>query len=55
MLPRRLHLNGAGLFLITDDFSGLADQNPLFQQNKGFTLAVLLSCQSWLIFFFCSS
>lgn len=51
MLPRRLHLNGAGLFLITDDFSGLADQNPLFQQNKGFTLAVLLSCQSWLIFF----
>lgn len=43
-LPRELHLHDAALFLITADSSAPADQHPLSQQSKGFSLVVLVSC-----------
>jgi hypothetical protein len=45
-LPRRLHLSAAGHILITAGSSTLAHQHPLSRENKGFTLAVLVSCSS---------
>ena len=45
-LPR-FHLSGAGVFLITTNFSAPANQHQLSQQSRGFTSVVLLSYHNW--------
>lgn len=41
-LPRRLHLNAAGLLLITANSWGPANQHPLSEQTTGFTSGILV-------------
>jgi hypothetical protein len=43
-LTRRFHLRDAGLFLTTANFLAAANLCQLSQQDKGFTLVVLVSC-----------
>lgn len=45
-LIRRHQLNEADLFLLTQSLLPPADQYPLSQQSKGFTLSVLVLCSS---------